>query len=40
MQSRNEFAFRLVSAPLIFHSFVKPPVQCVKVDFKNKNAVK
>ena len=40
MQSRNELPFRLVSAPLIFHSFVKPPVQCVKVDVKDKNAVK
>jgi hypothetical protein len=40
MQSRNEFPFRLFSAPLIFHSFAKPPVQCVKVDFKDKHAAK
>ncbi len=40
MQSRNEFPFRLFSAPLIFRSLVKPPVQCVKVDLKDKNAVK
>jgi len=40
MQSRNEFPFRSSSAPLIFRSLVKPPVQCVKVDFKDKNAVK
>jgi len=30
----------LFSAPLIFRSLVKPPVQCVKVDLKDKNAVK
>ena len=40
MQSRNEFPFRSFSAPLIFRSLVKPPVQCVKVDLKDKNAVK
>src|ERR1700691_951064 len=40
MQSRNEFPFRLFSAPLIFRSLIKPPVQCVKVDLKDKNAVK
>jgi hypothetical protein len=40
MQSRNEFPFRLFSPPLIIRSRVKPPVQCVKVDFKDKNAVK
>ena len=40
MQSHNEFAFRLFSAPLLFRSLVKPPVQCVKVDVEDKNAVK
>jgi hypothetical protein len=42
VQSRNEFPFRSSSSstPLIFRSLVKPPVQCVKVDFKDKNAVK
>ena len=40
MQSRNDFPFLFVSAPLIFHSFVKTPVQCVKVDFKDKHAIK
>jgi hypothetical protein len=40
MQSHNEFPFRLFSAPLIFRSLVKPPVQCVKVDLKYENAVK
>ena len=39
MQSRNEFPFLLFSAPLIFRSLVKPPVQCVEVDFKDKHAV-
>ena len=37
MQSRNEFPFRWLSAaPLIVRSLVKPPIQCVKVDFKGK----
>ena len=43
MQARNDFPFRLFSAPLIWISAaspVKPPVQCVKVDFKEKEAVK
>ena len=40
MQSYNEFPFSLFSAPLIFWSLVKSPVQCAKVDFKDKNAVK
>ena len=40
MQSHNEFPFRLVSAPLSFHSFVKPPVQCVKIYFNDENAIK
>ena len=40
MQSRNEFPFRWLSAaPLIVRSLVKPPVRCVKVDFKDKNVV-
>jgi hypothetical protein len=39
MQSRNEFPFGSSSALLIFRPLVKPPVQCVKVDFKD-NAVK
>ena len=33
MQSRNEFPIRF---PVIFRSLVKPPVQGVKVDFKDK----
>lgn len=40
MQSRNEFPFRWFSAPLIFRSLVKPPLQCVKVDVQDENAVK
>ena len=40
MQSRNEFPFRLFSAPLILRSLVKPTVKCVKGDFKDENAVK
>jgi len=41
MQSRNEFPFHWLSAaPLIVQSLVKPPIQCVKVDFKDKSAVK
>jgi hypothetical protein len=41
MQSRNEFPFRRLSAaPLIVRSLVKPPVQCAKVDLKDKSAVK
>jgi hypothetical protein len=39
MQSQNVFPFRLSSAPLVFRSLVKPPLQCVKVDFKDENAV-
>jgi len=43
MQARNDFPFRLFSDPLIWISAaspVKPPVRCVKVDFKEKDAVK
>lgn len=41
MQSRNEFPFRWLSAaPPIVRSLVKPPIQCVKVDFKDEDAVK
>jgi hypothetical protein len=29
----------LSAAPLRVRSLVKPPIQCVKVDFKDKNAV-
>jgi len=37
----NEFPFRWLSdAPLIVWSLVKPPIQCVKVDSKDKNTVK
>jgi hypothetical protein len=40
MQSRNEFPFRWLSAaPLRVRSLVKPAMQCVKVDFKHKNAI-
>src|SRR5665647_1373628 len=40
MQSRNELPFRLPSAPFIFRSLVKPPVQGVEVDLEDENAVK
>ena len=40
MQSRNEFPFRSFCAPLIFRSLVKLPVQLVKIDLKDKDAVK
>ena len=43
MQSHNEFAFAWFCAPIIWvqtASLVNPPVQCVEVDFKHKNAVK
>lgn len=40
MQSRNEFPLRWFSAPLVFRPLVKPPVQRVKVDLKDKSAVK
>ena len=40
MQSRDEFPFRWLSAaPLGVRPLVKPPIQRVKVDFKDKNAV-
>jgi hypothetical protein len=39
MPSRNEFPVRRLSAaPLIVRSLVKPPIQCGKVDLKDKNA--
>jgi hypothetical protein len=43
MQSHTEFSFFWFSAPVIWisaASIVKPPVHCVKVDFKDKDAVK
>ncbi len=43
MQSHNEFSFFWFSTPVIWisaASLVKPPVQCVKVNFKDKDAVK
>jgi hypothetical protein len=40
MQSRNEFPLRWLSVvPLRVRSLVKPPIQFVKVDLKDKNAV-
>ena len=36
----KQFPFRLFSAPFIFCSLVQPPVQCVKIDLKDKDAVK
>jgi hypothetical protein len=39
MQSRDNFSFRLSSAPLILRSLVEPPDQCAKVDFKDEDAV-
>lgn len=43
MRSHNEFPFAWSSAPVIWvqpASLVDPPVQCVEVDFKDKDAVK
>jgi hypothetical protein len=43
MQSRNEFPLRWFCAPVIWvqrHSLVKPAVQGVKVNLKDKNAIK
>ncbi len=40
MPSRDEFPFsRNPAAPFTVRSCVKPPIQCVKVDFKDKDAV-
>ncbi len=39
MQPLNEFPFGSSSAPIVFRSRVQPPVQCVKVDCKDKNSV-
>ena len=40
MQSRNEFPFLWLSAaPLRVRPLIKPLLQCVDVDFKDKNAV-
>jgi hypothetical protein len=40
VQSRDESPpRRLSAAPLGVRPLVKPPIQCVKVDFKDKNAV-
>jgi hypothetical protein len=43
VQSRSDFPFRLFSAPVSgvhCHPLSNPPVHCVKVNFKDKNAVK
>jgi len=43
MQSHNKFPFAWFCAPATWvqpASLVNPPVQCVEVDFKDKNAVK
>ncbi len=43
IQSRSDFPFRLFSAPVSWvhcHPLIDPPVHCVKVNFKDKNAVK
>jgi len=43
MQSHNQFPFAWFCAPVIWvqpASLVNPPVQCVEVDFKDKNVVK
>ena len=43
MRSHTEFPFFWFSTPVIWisaASLVKPPVHCVKVDFKDKDAVK
>jgi hypothetical protein len=38
--SQNEFPFCWCSAaPLRVRPLVKPPIQCIKVDFKDENAV-
>ena len=40
MQSRKEVPFRWLSAgPLGVRSLVEPPIHCVEVDLKDKNAV-
>ncbi len=40
MPSHDEFAFDRPSAtPLVGRSLVKPPMQCRKVDFEDKDAV-
>ena len=39
-QSGNDFPFHWhPAAPLLVRSLVKPPIQCVKVDLKDKNAI-
>jgi hypothetical protein len=43
MQSSNDFPFRWFCAPVSWvqcYSFINPPVQGVKVNLKDKNAVK
>ena len=43
MRSHNEFPFAWFSAPVIWvqpASLVNPSVQCVEIDFKDKDAVK
>jgi hypothetical protein len=40
VQPCNEFPLRLLSAPLLFRSLFKPPVQGVPVNLKDKHAVK
>lgn len=40
MQSHNKFPFFGLPAPLILRPLVKPPVQCVNVDLKDKDAIK
>jgi hypothetical protein len=40
MPSHDAFAFRrLPASPLVVWPLVQPPMQCGKVDFKNKDAV-
>jgi hypothetical protein len=43
MQSSNDFPFRWLCAPLSWvqcYSLVNPPIKDVKVNLKDKNAVK
>ena len=39
MQSHNEFPFTRSSAPFVFRSDGKTPVQRVQIDFKNENSI-
>jgi hypothetical protein len=40
MQSHNEVPFRLLSTPFIVQPLVKPSIQCVEVNIKDKHSIK